>query len=37
MLEVVRVAFDGADRPVEVVVNVFPGQLWKLSYEWTVS
>lgn len=34
VLEVVRFAFDPAGRPLEVVTNVFPSQLWKLAYEW---
>lgn len=34
VLEVVRFAFNPAGRPLEVVTNVFPSQLWKLVYEW---
>ncbi|WP_131738660.1 GntR family transcriptional regulator [Actinomadura roseirufa] len=34
VLEVVRFAFDPKGRPLEVVLNVFPSQLWKLTYEW---
>lgn len=34
VLEVVRSAFGPTGRPLEVVTNVFPSQLWKLAYEW---
>jgi len=34
VLEVLRFAVNSAGRPLEVVTNVFPGQLWKLGYEW---
>lgn len=34
VLEVVRFAYDGAGRPLEVVTNVFPSHLWRLTYEW---
>lgn len=34
VLEVVRFAFDRLGRAIEVVVTVFPSQLWKLTYEW---
>lgn len=34
VLEVVRFAYDGTGRPLEVVTNVFPAQLWRLTYEW---
>lgn len=37
VLEVVRFAFDRTGRPLEVVINVFPSQLWKLTYEWTAE
>ncbi|MFC4051185.1 GntR family transcriptional regulator [Actinomadura syzygii] len=37
VLEVVRFAFDRTGRPLEVVINAFPSQLWKLTYEWTVE
>ncbi|MFI0412435.1 GntR family transcriptional regulator [Actinomadura sp. 3N508] len=37
VLEVVRFALDGAGRPLEVVINAFPSQLWKLTYEWTTE
>lgn len=37
VLEVTRFAFDRNARPLEVVINVFPSQLWKLSYEWTAD
>jgi GntR family transcriptional regulator len=35
VLEVTRLAYDRAGRPLEVVVNVFPANLWRLSYEWS--
>ena len=34
VLEVARTAYDANDRPVEAVINVFPSQQWRLSYEW---
>lgn len=37
VLEVVRFAFNPAGRPLEVVTNVFPSQLWKLAYEWSAD
>ncbi|MGH3947530.1 MAG: GntR family transcriptional regulator [Pseudonocardiaceae bacterium] len=37
VLEIVRFAFDRVGRPLEVVVNVFPSQLWKLTYEWSAE
>lgn len=37
VLEVVRFAFDRLGRAIEVVVNVFPSQLWKLTYEWAAE
>lgn len=33
VLEVARIAYAG-DLPVETVINVFPSQQWRLSYEW---
>jgi GntR family transcriptional regulator len=35
VLEVARVAYTKDDMPVETVINVFPSQQWRLSYEWT--
>jgi GntR family transcriptional regulator len=37
VLEVVRFAYDRLGRPLEVVMNVFPSQLWRLTYEWTAE
>lgn len=37
VLEVVRLAFDRLGRAIEVVVNVFPSQPWKLTYEWAAE
>lgn len=37
VLEVIRLAFDRNGRILDVVINVFPSQLWKLSYEWTAE
>lgn len=37
VLEVARTAYDANDRPVEAVINVFPSQQWRLSYEWTAN
>ena len=34
VLEVTRIAYTDDGRPVETVVNVFPSQQWRLSYEW---
>jgi GntR family transcriptional regulator len=34
VLEVARIAYTEDDRPVETVINVFPSQQWRLSYEW---
>lgn len=34
VLEVVRFAYDRIGKPLEVVINVFPSQLWRLTYEW---
>ncbi|TDE13048.1 GntR family transcriptional regulator [Jiangella asiatica] len=36
VLEVARVVFAG-EQPVETVVNVFPAQQWRLSYEWNAE
>jgi GntR family transcriptional regulator len=37
VLEVTRIAYTKDDMPVETVVNVFPGQQWRLSYEWAAE
>ncbi|SNR97204.1 transcriptional regulator, GntR family [Haloechinothrix alba] len=37
VLEVVRFALDHTGRPLDVVVNVFPSQLWRLTYEWSAE
>lgn len=37
VMEVVRLAFDRVGRPLEAVINVFPSQLWKLTYEWAAD
>jgi hypothetical protein len=33
-MEVARIACTESGMPVETVINVFPGQQWKLSCEW---
>jgi GntR family transcriptional regulator len=30
----VRTAFDGEDRPVEICKHIMSGERWQLSYEW---
>lgn len=37
VMEVVRFAFDRVGKPLEVVINVFPSHLWKLTYEWAAD
>lgn len=37
VLEVTRLAFDRAGRVLEVTTNVFPSNLWRLSYEWAAN
>jgi GntR family transcriptional regulator len=37
ILEVTRLACDPAGRVLEVTVNVFPSNLWRLSYEWAAE
>ena len=37
VLEVTRLAYDRVGRVLEVTVNVFPSQLWRLSYEWSAD
>jgi len=34
VLDVVRLALDQAGRTLEMTINVFPGQMWLLRYEW---
>ncbi|MFI7038053.1 GntR family transcriptional regulator [Microbispora rosea] len=34
VLEVVRFAYDRLGTALEMVINVFPSQIWRLSYEW---
>jgi GntR family transcriptional regulator len=37
VLEVARVAYKKDDMPIEAVINVFPSQQWRLSYEWSAE
>lgn len=37
VLEVARIVYDDEGQPVEAVMNVFPSQQWRLSYEWDAS
>jgi GntR family transcriptional regulator len=37
VLEVTRLACDRAGRVLEVTINVFPSNLWRLSYEWSAD
>jgi GntR family transcriptional regulator len=37
VLEVTRIAYAKDDLPVETVINVFPSQQWRLSYEWAAE
>lgn len=37
VLEVTRLAYDRLGRVLEATVNVFPSQLWRLSYEWSAE
>ena len=37
VLEVIRIAYAKDDLPVETVINVFPSQQWRLSYEWAAE
>jgi GntR family transcriptional regulator len=37
VLEVTRIAYAKDDLPVETVINVFPSQQWRLSYEWAAA
>jgi GntR family transcriptional regulator len=37
VLEAARTAYSVEDKPIEVVINVFPAQQWRLSYEWSAE
>jgi GntR family transcriptional regulator len=37
VLEVARIAYTKDDMPIETVINVFPSQQWRLSYEWSAE
>ncbi|GAB3666635.1 GntR family transcriptional regulator [Actinocorallia lasiicapitis] len=37
VIEVRRFTLTADDRPLEVVVNVFPARLWQLSYTWAAG
>jgi GntR family transcriptional regulator len=37
VLEVARIVYDDEGQAVEAVLNVFPSQQWRLSYEWNAS
>lgn len=37
VLEVTRIAYTDNGTAAETVINVFPSQQWKLSYEWTAG
>jgi len=37
VLEVTRSTYDRVGRKLEVTVNVFPSQLWRLTYEWSAD
>jgi GntR family transcriptional regulator len=37
VLEVTRTVYSKDDMPIETVTNVFPGQQWRLSYEWAAE
>lgn len=37
VLEVARIVYTEDDTPVETVINVFPSQQWRLSYEWSAK
>jgi GntR family transcriptional regulator len=34
VLEVTRTVYSKDDMPIETVINVFPSQQWRLTYEW---
>jgi GntR family transcriptional regulator len=37
VLEVTRITYDQSGRALEVTINAFPSQLWRLSYQWSVE
>ena len=37
VLEVARIVYTEDDMPIEAVINVFPSQQWRLSYEWSAK
>lgn len=37
VLEVTRFALNRTAQPLEMVINVFPSQMWKLAYEWVAE
>lgn len=37
VLEVTRIAYTKDNLPIEAVLNIFPSQQWRLSYEWVVE
>jgi GntR family transcriptional regulator len=37
VLEVARIAYSVDDLAIETVINIFPSQQWRLSYEWTAG
>jgi GntR family transcriptional regulator len=37
VLQVTRVAYTAAGQPLEVTINVFPSQLWQITYEWSAD
>lgn len=37
VLEVTRTVYSKDDMPIETVINVFPSQQWRLSYEWSAE
>ena len=37
VLEVARTVYGTNDMPIEAVINVFPSQQWRLTYEWAAE
>lgn len=37
VLEVARTVYGIDEKPIEAVINVFPAQQWRLSYEWAAQ
>jgi GntR family transcriptional regulator len=37
VLEVARTVYDTDDTLIEAVINVFPSQQWRLTYEWSAQ